>query len=144
MQSPCTLLLFLHWQIDGTYEPKECPPWLQAVDAGDQCRLDVEGSIQSLLGSFAQPIIDEVSQQRASGVGSTYNSSTYNVSQDRFLYDHVKVRPLYLAETFLTGSWLLRNGKLLGSTGLSLHDKYQHSKVLRCLNGKAIANAARL
>lgn len=65
--------------------------WLQAVDPADQCRLDLEASIQLLLGSFAGPILEQVSQQDASAAGSKYNSAAYSVSQDTFLYDHVKV-----------------------------------------------------
>lgn len=78
------LINFAHWQ-------GEFAVWLQAVDPADQCRLDLDASIQQLLGSFAGPILEQVSQQDATAAGSKYNSAVYSVSQDAFLYDHVKV-----------------------------------------------------
>ncbi|KAL0039225.1 hypothetical protein WJX77_012027 [Trebouxia sp. C0004] len=60
------------------------------VEADNQCRLDLYTSIQQLLGSFAQPIVDQVSQQGASTADSKYDSATYTASQNTFLYDHVK------------------------------------------------------
>lgn len=68
------------------------------MEADDQCRLDLETSIQQLLGSFAQPIVDQVSQQGATTADSKYDSATYTASQDTFLYDHVKVQLPYTTQ----------------------------------------------
>ena len=62
------------------------------MEADNQCRLDLKTSIQQLLGSFAQPIVDQVSQQGATTADSKYDSATYTASQDTFLYDRVKVQ----------------------------------------------------
>ncbi|KAL0033662.1 hypothetical protein WJX79_010747 [Trebouxia sp. C0005] len=68
-----------------------------AVEADNQCKLDLGTSIQQLLGSFAQPIVDQASQQGATTGNSKYDSATYTATQDSFLYDHVKGNVLLAA-----------------------------------------------
>lgn len=53
---------------------------------------------QQLLTTFAAPIIAQ--ENNASAAASKYQVATYNVSQDTFLYDHVKV------SLFVVGCWL--------------------------------------
>lgn len=52
---------------------------------------------QQLLTTFAAPIIAQ--ENNASAAASKYQVATYNVSQDTFLYDHVKV------SLFVVGCW---------------------------------------
>lgn len=86
---------FAHNFLQSAYQLSQFAHCLQAVEADNQCRLDLDTSIQQLLGSFAQPIVDQVSQQVATTANSKYDSATYTASQDTFLYDHVKVQLHY-------------------------------------------------
>ena len=95
IQSACQLTQFAHCFIQSAYRLSQFAHCLQAVEADNQCRLDLETSIQQLLGSFAQPIVNQVSQQGATTANSKYDSATYTASQDAFLYDHTKVQLPY-------------------------------------------------
>lgn len=65
---------------------------MQALEANAQCRLDLESALEHLLARFAQPLVERVSQDQTTDVATKYSSS-YSVTQDTFLYDHVKVCP---------------------------------------------------
>ncbi len=92
LQSAYQLSQFAHRFLQSAHRLSQFAHCLQAVEADDQCRLDLKTSIQQLLGSFAQPIVDQVSQQGATTGDSKYDSATYTASQDTFLYDQVKVQ----------------------------------------------------
>ena len=96
LQSACRLGQFAHCFIQSAYRLSQFAHCLQAMEADNQCRLDLETSIQQLLGSFAQPIMNQISQQGATTGDSKYDSATYTASQDTFLYDHVKVQLPYI------------------------------------------------
>ena len=66
---------------------------MQALDTKAQCSLDLGTALGHLLALFAQPLLEMVSQDQSTGVSTKYSRS-YSVTQDTFLYDHVKVRPL--------------------------------------------------
>ena len=95
LQSAYRLSQFAHCFIQSAYRLSQFAHCLQAVGADNQCRLDLETSIQQLLGSFAQPIMNQISQQGATTGDSKYDSATYTASQDTFLYDRVKVQLPY-------------------------------------------------
>ena len=95
LQSAYRLSQIAHRFLPSAYRPSRFAHCLQAVEADNQCRLDLNTSIQQLLGSFAQPIVNQVSQQGATTANSKYDSATYTASQDAFLYDHTKVQLPY-------------------------------------------------
>lgn len=61
--------------------------YLQASNS--TCSSNLQEVAQELHASFAAPILDQESSGPAAA--SKYQVTTYNVSQDTFLYDHVKV-----------------------------------------------------
>lgn len=89
---------FAHHFLQSAYQLSQFARCLQAVEADNQCKLDLGTSIQQLLGSFAQPIVDQASQQGATTGNSKYDSATYTATQDSFLYDHVKVQLPYTTQ----------------------------------------------
>ena len=92
LQSAYRLSQFAHRFLQSAYRLSQFAHCLQAVEADNQCRLDLDTSIQQLLGSFAQLIVGQISQQGATTGDSKYDSATYTASQDTFLYNHVKVQ----------------------------------------------------
>ena len=64
--------------------------FLQVLHASEQCRSELQAFVQHCLGLFAQPILDRIARQPGSDFGNKYGSN-YSVTQDTFLYDHVKV-----------------------------------------------------
>lgn len=57
--------------------------------SNNTCSSDLKQVAQQLLSIFAAPVIAQETSGPAAG--TKYEVTTYNVSEDTFLYDHVKV-----------------------------------------------------
>lgn len=53
------------------------------------CSRNLKQAVQTLLGGYAAPIIAQ--ENSAPAAASKYQVASYAVTQDTFLYDHVKV-----------------------------------------------------